>query len=257
MTVRGVLGDTWTLYRRLFLRTVAVGAAVFLLVEIPGSLLGLVDSRTAAALLAIASLLLSFVGSLLVQGALSEAVRDVHVGDGERSVGGLYRDSRPQLGSLVGGSLLLVLGIGGAFLVTGALAVGVIAVVGPFGIPALALPLAAVFCLFTWWSLIVPVIVLEDSPALRAFRRSRDLVRGHCWTVFRVVLAVSLLTTAGGVALRFVFAPLPGLLGLWVGAAVATGLTAPYMAHALTVMYYRLTEPSAPLIAERALPVRR
>jgi hypothetical protein len=251
MTVRGVLGDSWMLYRRLLWRTVAIGAGVFVVLELPGSLLGVVDSRAAAAVLAVAALVLSFVGSLLVQGALSQAVRDVHVGARERSVGGLYRDTRPRLGALVAGSVLLILGIGGAFVITGAIAVAAIAVGGRAGIPALLLPLAAVFVLFTRWSLIVPVIVLEDAPVLGAFRRSRELVRGHGWTVFRVLLAVSAITAAGGLALRFAFGALPGILGVWIGAAIATGLTAPYMAHALTVVYYRLTEPTAPLLAER------
>jgi hypothetical protein len=250
MTVRGVLSDTWMVYRRLLWRTVAIGAGVFVVLELPGSFLGLVDSGAAAAALALASFVLSFVGSLLVQGALSQAVRDVHVGALERTVGGLYRDTRPRLGALVLGSLLLMLGICGAFAVTGAAAVAVVAAAGRLGLPALALPLVAVFVLFTRWSLIVPVIVLEDAPVLGAFRRSRELVRGHGWTVFRVLFVVSLLTAAGGLALRFAFGAVPGVLGVWMGAAIATGLTAPYMAHALTVVYYRLTEPTTPLLAE-------
>jgi hypothetical protein len=169
----------------------------------------------------------------------------VQVGARERTVGGLYRDTRPRLGALVLGSLLLILGVGGAFLLTGA-----VAVAGRLGLPALALPLVAVFVLFTRWSLIVPVIVLEDAPVLGAFRRSRQLVRGHGWTVFRVLFAVSALTAAGGLVLRF--GALPGVLGVWVGAAIATGLTAPYMAHTLTVVYYRLTEPTTPLLAEQS-----
>jgi hypothetical protein len=252
VTVRSVLRDTWTLYRRLLWRTVAIGAGVFVVLELPGSFLGVVDSAGAQAALAVGSLVLSFVGSLLVQGALSHAVRDVHVGAFERTIAGLYRDTRPRLGALVGGSLLLLLAIGGAFALTGAAALAAVAGAGRLGIPALALPLVAVFVLFTRWSLIVPVIVLEDAPVLRAFRRSGELVRGHGWTVFRVLFTVSLLTAAGGLALRFAFAAVPGVLGVWIGAAIATGLTAPYMAHALTVMYYRLTEPSAPLLAEGA-----
>ena len=251
MTVRSVLGDSWLLYRRLLWRTVAIGAGVFVVLEIPGSLLGVVESRTAAAALAVTALVLSFVGSLLVQGALSNAVRDVHVGADERTVSGLYRDTRPRLGALVAGSLLLIVGLGGAFVLTGAVAFAAIAAAGRLGLPALALPLAAVFVLFTRWSLIVPVIVLENAPVLGAFRRSRELVRGHGWTVFRVLFAVSALTAVGGFALRFAFGALPGLLGVWIGAAIATGLTAPYMAHALTVVYYRLTEPTAPLLAEQ------
>lgn len=250
MTVRSVLGDTWTLYRRLLGRTVAVGAAVFVVIELPGSFLGSVDSPAATATLAAGSLVLSFVGSLLVQGALSQAVRDVHVGALERTIAGLYRDTRPRLGALVVGSALMLLGIVGAFALTGLAAIAAVAAVGRPGIPALALPLVAVFVLFTRWSLIVPVIVLEDTPVLRSFRRSRQLVRGHGWTVFRVLFAVSLLTAAGGLALRFAFGALPGVLGVWIGAAIATGLTAPYMAHALMVVYYRLTEPAVPLLAD-------
>jgi hypothetical protein len=248
VTARSVLGDSWTIYKRLFVRTVLAATVVFAVLELPGVFLGYTDSKTAAALIAFVSLLLSFVGSLLVQGALSQAVRDVHEGAAQRSTAELYEGTRRRFGALVGGSLLLVLGIAGAFLVTGGAAVAVIAFAGPLALPALLVPLGAVFVLWTRWSLIVPVIVLEQAPTMGAFRRSRELVRGHGLAVFRILFIAALITTALGFALRFAFAALPGALGVWIGAAIATGLTAPYMAHALTVTYYRLADPGRPMI---------
>ena len=41
--------------------------------------------------------------------------------------------------------------------------------------------------LLTWWILIIPVIVLEGTRAGEAFSRSRELVRGHGWSVFGVI----------------------------------------------------------------------
>ncbi len=42
------------------------------------------------------------------------------------------------------------------------------------------------------------------------------------------------------------------LLSFWVGGAFAGALVTPYAGHALSVVYYRLTDPDKPVIAEAA-----
>ncbi len=48
-----------------------------------------------------------------------------------------------------------------------------------------------------------------------------------------------------------VFNVLPGFLGAWIGGTLAGAITVPYEAHVLTVLYYRLTQPAAPILPEQ------
>ena len=41
-----------------------------------------------------------------------------------------------------------------------------------------------------------------------------------------------------------------GLFGWWISSTLASMLTAPFSAHALTAMYYSLVEPERPLILD-------
>jgi hypothetical protein len=41
------------------------------------------------------------------------------------------------------------------------------------------------------------------------------------------------------------------VLTAWLGAVLASALVTPYAAHALNVVYYRLTEPEEPILPER------
>jgi hypothetical protein len=100
-----------------------------------------------------------------------------------------------------------------------------------------------------------PGIMLENRKAFDALERSRRLVRGtdtalgdRTWTVLGIVLATFFVTAVVpdiGLALSFGFRP-----GRWqsVFTAVVATLTAPYSAHILSVIYYRLTDPDRPVI---------
>jgi hypothetical protein len=41
-----------------------------------------------------------------------------------------------------------------------------------------------------------------------------------------------------------------GAFGWWLAVTIASMLTAPYAAHALTVVYYTLTEPQRPVVLD-------
>jgi hypothetical protein len=45
-----------------------------------------------------------------------------------------------------------------------------------------------------------------------------------------------------------------GALALWLGGALAAAIVTAYAAHALSVVYYRLTDPERPVIAEQKQP---
>jgi hypothetical protein len=98
--------------------------------------------------------------------------------------------------------------------------------------------------LMTRWAVAVPV-VLEDSPAGDALRRSSAIVRGNGWNVFKVIFATGVLT--GGVGLASAGL---GTFGTWLMLTLGSALTTPYTAHALTVVYYTLREPERPVVLE-------
>ena len=230
MTVGAVLSDTWALYKRLFLRTFAVGGLVFLLIELVEA--GAGGGRSLP--LALFALALALVGTAFVQGALVEVVRDVHEGEQEPRLSATYERAAPQLGALVAVSLLAGLGIG----------VGLLILIVPGVVLAVR------------WSLVVPVVILEEASTRAAFGRSSELVRGHGWAVFRVLLNVALISAALGLGISFAIVqalPSHAFLSLWLGGALGGAIATPYAAHAMTVVYYRLTEPDKPMIPEARL----
>jgi hypothetical protein len=80
-------------------------------------------------------------------------------------------------------------------------------------------------------------------------RRSRGIVRGNGWSVFKVLLAISAITVAVEIPFALVAAG-SGAFGWWLATTIAAALTAPYAAHALTVVYYALVEPGRPVALE-------
>ena len=80
-------------------------------------------------------------------------------------------------------------------------------------------------------------------------KRSRAIVAGNGWNVFKVLFAVGLLT--GIVSLPFTLIGLhQGPFGWWIAATLGSVLTAPFTAHALTVVYYALVQPERPVVLE-------
>jgi hypothetical protein len=228
VAIAEVLRETVDLYRRLFARTVVTALIVFVSLELAlAALTHAADVAGGVLLVGLLSLLLSVAGTELVQGALAAAVRDVHEGREVASPSELFSRTRPHLVSLIGAALLVGLGV----------AIGFIFVI----IPGLIL--------WTRWSLTAPVVVLENLHATAAMRRSRELVRGHAWTVFWVLLLVYVTAIAVSFALSEALRPLPTFFTIWIGGAISASLTAPFIAHALAVIYYKLREPNKPVIA--------
>jgi hypothetical protein len=207
LSVSGVLRDAARLYQTMFLRTVVTTGLVFAvvcLVETVGPWPVVV---------------LSFVGTAVVQGALVEAV------DQERRhrTGGVMQAAWKRAGALLGVSVLTGVGVGvGLFLLV---------------VPGLIL--------FTRWSLAVPAVMLEGRTPREAMRRSAELVKGHGWRVFAIFLIVS----AGAFGASYLVEQLlAGSLGLWPALTVAATLTTPFTAHALNVVYYRIVDPGRPIL---------
>ena len=109
----------------------------------------------------------------------------------------------------------------------------------------------------TIWSMLVAVIVTEGRAAGEAFTRSREVVRGHGWSVFGLIVVTFLLVGIASALIRLVFATLPAFLDIWPGSLVAHSLTIPFAAAAVTTASFTLTaQPAseAPRAAEPTPP---
>lgn len=234
MTVGSILGQAWKLYTRFFTRFFVVAAIVYLVVDLLNAVLGSVIGSSAgvAFLVALITVVVSLVGTFWLQGALVYAVEDVRDGRIDSSVGELFERVRPYLGTMIGAGLLAGIGI----------AIGFLLLIVPG------------FVLLTWWCLLIPVIVLEGKPVGEAFGRSRELVRGHGWTVFGIVFVVAVASAIASAVIQSIFSFLGDFLRYWIGGTIANAIVGPFIAVALTLVYFELrhgagepVDPASPL----------
>jgi Membrane domain of glycerophosphoryl diester phosphodiesterase len=229
MTVSGVLSEAIELYRRFFMRFFLTAAAVFVVLNLLTAIAADVSddgSDAVAALWSLASLIALIVGSLWLQGALTATVADVRDGRADEDIEATFRRVRPALGTLFVVGILTGLGI----------ALGFVLLI----VPGLFL--------LTRWILVTPAVVLERKSATDAMRRSWELVRGHGWPVFGVIVLTILVSGIAQSIAIALFAFLPEFFQTWIGGLVANSLVAPFVALAWTVMYFRLRgEPDAVL----------
>ena len=221
MTVGGVLGEAWSLYKRFLGRFLLTALIVFAVLDLISALADQAASDTwsSALLWGLVAALVSVVGYFWVQAALVETVHDVRDGRADRTIGETYRAVQPQLPAVVIAGILAAIGI----------TIGFILLI----IPGLFL--------LTIWSMVIPVIVLERRSTGEAFTRSREVVRGHGWSVFGLVIVTFLIVAIASGVIRVVFAPLPDFLDAWLGGLVAHSVTVPFAAAALTTAYFALT----------------
>jgi hypothetical protein len=215
VTISGVLAEAFEIYRRLLRRSVIVAGLIFAVVSLAQAL----AEQHLTTLTQLVSLLLSLAGTLLVQGALVEVVRDLHEGREPAAIGEYYQRTRGRLGTLLGTSILYGLGA------------------------VLIVPIAR-------WSLAVPLVMIERLNRRDAFARSSALVRGRTGRVLVLVLITYLISGLGTLLVREPFAFLPSFAAAWIGGTIAGAITVPFEAHVLTVLYYRLTEPERPILPE-------
>ncbi|HSC51171.1 MAG TPA: hypothetical protein VLD16_12980 [Gaiellaceae bacterium] len=225
LDANAVLKQAWALYRRLFGRSVLLGALVLGALHF---LQALATFGRTGVLVSLLALVLGVAGIALLQGGLVEVVRGLHSdGSADASLGDVLARAGSRLWRLLAVSLLTGLGVG-------------------FGLLLLVVP---GLVLMTRWALAVPVAMLEPGTARDALSRSREIVRGNGRNVFKVLFAVGVLTALVQVPFGLAAAG-SGAFGWWLAVTTASALTAPYAAHALTVVYYELVEPGRPVVLE-------
>ena len=97
--------------------------------------------------------------------------------------------------------------------------------------------------LMTIWAVVAPVIVLERPGVFAAFGRSRELVRGHGWTVLGALVLVFLIVIAAAIVAGIVGVALGGGVGEAIAGWVLNALVQPLAAVTATVIYFALRPP--------------
>jgi predicted permease len=219
VTVLGILAEAGRLYVRFFWRGLLIAVPLFVVLPIPAAILDVQHDTTWTIL--VASLFVTMFtsyGDFLVEGALTLDIRHREEVGAYPRLRELIHQARPHLFTLLAATLIysICIGVGLALLV----------------VPGL-------FVLVRW-SVIVPVIVVEGRGMRESFSRSNALVRGHSWTVLwtlGIILVVSAFVETGFDNLLY---PLPEFFASWLGHFLVSVITAPYAAHALAIIYFRL-----------------
>jgi hypothetical protein len=164
-------------------------------------------------------LILTLFGMFLLQSALVLAVQDVRDGRVDLDLRATISAATPFIGAVAIASILASIGIG----------IGFILII----VPGLVL--------LTFWSLIIPEIVIGRAGALESFGRSWRTVSGYAWNVFGVYILVFLILIVGDIILSVILVALPHAWRSFISSLVSGGLVAPFVATVVTLVYYRLT----------------
>ena len=211
----GVLGEAWALYRRHAAHFILISFVIFLTTSVITALL----SWALGIVGALIGVIFSLFGMFLLQAALVKAVQDARDGRVDLSLGQTVSAVLPFVGSVAVASILASIGV----------AIGLVLII----VPGLFL--------LTFWSLIVPEIVIGGSGALDAFGRSWRTVRGYAWNVFGTFILVFLILIAGEIVLSLILSALPYGWRSFISDLVVDTLVVPFIAAVITLIYYRLT----------------
>jgi hypothetical protein len=210
--------DTAAVFERIFgiyRRQAGVLLPTAAIVYIVPSVLGLSRSVTAQ-VLGLAAILIA---AVWYQGMVVQAVRDIQDGVRDLSIGGLFRSVSPVLAQLLWTAILVGAGfvIGFVF----------------FIVPGL--------WVLTQWAVAAPVVVIEKRGAMQAVARSRELVRGHGWQVFSVLVVTLLIIVLADSTLSALARAIShSNVAFAIANLIAGVLTAPIFALSSAVLYLEL-----------------
>ncbi|HEY3190605.1 MAG TPA: hypothetical protein VGJ70_24150 [Solirubrobacteraceae bacterium] len=98
------------------------------------------------------------------------------------------------------------------------------------------------------------MIVLERRGVFESFGRSRELVRGHGWSVFGTIILGILINIVASIVVSIALSWLPDWLQSFLGSLASNGVVAPFIAAAWTLMYFRLRGDAATEAAVEPTP---
>lgn len=212
----GVLAHAWALYRMHWSHLVGIAFVVYAI----AGMASVVLTSALGWFGAVAASVITLIGAFWVQGALVKAVDDVRDGRVDLSLRTTLDRVRPHLAAIAVASVLAGL----------AIALGLLLLI----IPGLFL--------MTIWSVLVPVIVLENRSAFESFGRSMELVRGYGWPVFSLIFLTFLISFAFGSVLHTLLSPLNDSLQRFLADLVSGAVVVPFMALIWTLLYFRLRD---------------
>jgi hypothetical protein len=210
----GVLREAWAMYRRFAAHFLLIAFVLYLISAIIGALLSLAGVGGG-----LAAFVIDLFFLFLLQAALVKAVQDVRDGRVDLNFSETLRAALPYVAPVAGAGILAAIGI----------AIGFVIII----VPGLIL--------LTFWSLIVPSIVIGGTPAMSSFGQSWRTVRGHAWRVFGTFVLVWLIDIVFKIVLSAIFYALPGAGRTFISSVVAGTLFAPFLAIVVSLVYYRLT----------------
>jgi MFS family permease len=210
-----VLGEAWELYKRYALHFLAISFSVYVVIAVVSALL----SWALGSFGAFIGFVLTVFGAFLLQAALVKAVQDVRDGTVDMDLRATISAAMPYVGTVAIAAILAAIGIG----------IGFILII----VPGLIL--------LTFWSLLVPEIVIGGAGAIESFGRSWRTVRGYGWNVFGTLVLVWIIMIVFGIVLSVVLLALPPGWRSFVSELVSGAAIAPFIATVVTLVYYRLT----------------
>jgi len=223
----GVLGEAWALYKRYASHFIGLSFALYLVIAVINALL----SWALGGYGALIGVILTVFGMFLLQAALVKAVQDVRDGTVDLDLRATIAAAMPYVAAVALASILAAIGIGVGLFV--------------FIVPGLVL--------ITFWSMIVPEIVVGGAGALDAFGRSWRIVRGNGWSVFGTLVVVFIVQIVAQFVISEIFFALALGWRSLIADLVSGALVAPFIAAVVTLVYYRLTaahgeraEPAGP-----------
>lgn len=228
-----ILGETFRIYGRNFLKLLAIVAIVEVILVVVGIFAGIFSLQQPIAGGDIESLIISVVIFLvavivaypLMAGALIHAVSEQYLRQ-KISIGQAYRFAWRRFGAILGAWILAFLAVAGII----AICISVVIFSWVGWICVVVGSVAAIY-LIVGWIFLCQAALLEGLGPIAALSRSWALVKGNWWRVFGIMLVVSLIAVAIGAIL--------GLIPV-VGETIGNILVAPITMTSATLLYYDL-----------------
>jgi hypothetical protein len=190
-----------------------------LIVFVPVAVLNGLIATGGGVLAALVAAALGIVGTYWFQGMVVEATEDILDGRRDHTLGSLFASVTPVLLPLIGAGILAGIGV----------AIGFILII----VPGLFL--------LTIWAVVAPSIVAERKGVFEAFGRSRELVKGHGWQVFGVIVVLFLLQLVVGGIIQAIFrSASDSFASFAIADLVVRVLIGPLAALAAAVMFFEL-----------------